>query len=63
MLHVCFLKIRSNCTIHFNNRCHVIVTDPNLFKKLQEPTDEENDMLDLAFGLTETYLKSELLMT
>lgn len=22
---------------------------------MEEPSDEENDMLDLAFGLTETY--------
>jgi len=34
--------------------CHVIVKDPILFSKLPEATDEENDMLDLAFGLTET---------
>lgn len=34
--------------------CHVIV-DPKFYSKLPEPTDEENDMLDLAFGLTETY--------
>jgi len=34
--------------------CHVIVKDPNLYKKLGEPSDEENDMLDLAFGLTAT---------
>ena len=33
--------------------CHVIV-DPEYYEKLEEPTDEENDMLDLAFGLTET---------
>ncbi|CAG8439193.1 7428_t:CDS:2 [Ambispora leptoticha] len=33
--------------------CHVIV-DPKYYEKLDEPTDEENDMLDLAFGLTET---------
>ena len=33
--------------------CHVIV-DPAYFDLLDEPTDEENDMLDLAFGLTET---------
>ncbi|RIA93294.1 2Fe-2S ferredoxin-type domain-containing protein [Glomus cerebriforme] len=33
--------------------CHVIV-DPKYYDKLEEPTDEENDMLDLAFGLTET---------
>lgn len=33
--------------------CHVIV-DPKFYDKLPEPDDEENDMLDLAFGLTET---------
>ncbi|RGB34832.1 2Fe-2S ferredoxin-type domain-containing protein, partial [Rhizophagus diaphanus] len=33
--------------------CHVIV-EPEYYDKLEEPTDEENDMLDLAFGLTET---------
>ena len=33
--------------------CHVIL-DQGVFDKLEEPTDEENDMLDLAFGLTET---------
>ncbi|KAJ3184078.1 hypothetical protein HDU85_001929 [Gaertneriomyces sp. JEL0708] len=34
--------------------CHVIV-DQEHYDKLEEPSDEENDMLDLAFGLTETY--------
>lgn len=34
--------------------CHVIVQDPELYDKLDEPDDDENDMLDLAFGLTET---------
>ncbi|KAJ0924625.1 putative biotin synthase, ABC-type xenobiotic transporter [Helianthus annuus] len=34
--------------------CHVIVMDVEHYNKLEEPTDEENDMLDLAFGLTET---------
>jgi ferredoxin len=34
--------------------CHVIVEDPALFARLPEPDDDENDMLDLAFGLTET---------
>eukprot|EP00286_Rhodomonas_abbreviata_P009505 CAMPEP_0181330758 /NCGR_PEP_ID=MMETSP1101-20121128/24100_1 /TAXON_ID=46948 /ORGANISM="Rhodomonas abbreviata, Strain Caron Lab Isolate" /LENGTH=174 /DNA_ID=CAMNT_0023440095 /DNA_START=188 /DNA_END=712 /DNA_ORIENTATION=- len=33
--------------------CHVIL-DGELFDSLEEPTDDENDMLDLAFGLTET---------
>ncbi|KAF3781904.1 Adrenodoxin-like protein 2 [Nymphaea thermarum] len=34
--------------------CHVIVMDTEFYNKLDEPVDEENDMLDLAFGLTET---------
>ena len=33
--------------------CHVIV-DPKWFDRLDEPTEEEEDMLDLAFGLTHT---------
>ncbi|OJD12089.1 hypothetical protein AJ78_07266 [Emergomyces pasteurianus Ep9510] len=34
--------------------CHVIVEDPDMYDKMAEPDDDENDMLDLAFGLTET---------
>ncbi|KGN44266.2 uncharacterized protein LOC101213225 [Cucumis sativus] len=34
--------------------CHVIVMDMDYYNKIEEPVDEENDMLDLAFGLTET---------
>ncbi|KAJ3003861.1 hypothetical protein HKX48_001526, partial [Thoreauomyces humboldtii] len=33
--------------------CHVILEDRH-YDLLEEPTDEENDMLDLAFGLTQT---------
>eukprot|EP01102_Stenamoeba_stenopodia_P009602 TRINITY_DN2845_c1_g1_i1.p1 TRINITY_DN2845_c1_g1~~TRINITY_DN2845_c1_g1_i1.p1 ORF type:complete len:204 (-),score=40.56 TRINITY_DN2845_c1_g1_i1:66-623(-) len=33
--------------------CHVIM-EKNFYDMLPEPTDEENDMLDLAFGLTDT---------
>ncbi len=33
--------------------CHVIV-HPEGFSKLEEATEDEEDMLDLAFGLTET---------
>ena len=33
--------------------CHVILQD-NIYDKLDEPNDDEYDMLDLAFGLTET---------
>ncbi|TIC25813.1 hypothetical protein E3Q08_03564 [Wallemia mellicola] len=33
--------------------CHVIL-EPEVFDQLEEPSDDENDMLDLAFGLTDT---------
>lgn len=33
--------------------CHVIV-DPEWYAKLSEATEDEEDMLDLAFGLTQT---------
>lgn len=33
--------------------CHVIVDD-KWFSKLEEATEDEEDMLDLAFGLTKT---------
>eukprot|EP00483_Globobulimina_turgida_P005391 UN05401 len=33
--------------------CHVILED-NIYDKLDEPNDDEYDMLDLAFGLKET---------
>ncbi len=33
--------------------CHVIV-DPGWFAKLSAPTEDEEDMLDLAFGLEKT---------
>ena len=33
--------------------CHIIV-DPAFFEKLDEATEEEEDMLDLAFGLQHT---------
>ena len=33
--------------------CHLIFSEED-YKKLEEPTDEELDMLDLAYGLTET---------
>ena len=33
--------------------CHVVV-GPEWFPKLEEPTEDEEDMLDLAFGLTHT---------
>lgn len=33
--------------------CHIIV-DPDWFDMLPDPTEDEEDMLDLAFGLAET---------
>ncbi|KAI0653718.1 2Fe-2S ferredoxin-type domain-containing protein [Cubamyces menziesii] len=33
--------------------CHVIL-DPEVYDQLPEPEDDENDMLDMAFGLTDT---------
>lgn len=33
--------------------CHVIV-DKEFYTKLNEPSEDEEDMLDLAFGLTNT---------
>jgi len=34
--------------------CHIIVEDEDMFDKIPEADDDENDMLDLAFGLQET---------
>lgn len=34
--------------------CHVIFEEEGLYNRLPEPSEEENDMLDLAFGLTPT---------
>lgn len=33
--------------------CHVVVEE-KFFNQLEEPTEDEEDMLDLAFGLTHT---------
>jgi 2Fe-2S ferredoxin len=43
--------------------CHVIV-DPDWFGKLARPTEDEEDMLDLAFGLEKTSrLGCQIVMT
>ena len=43
--------------------CHVIV-DKKWFKKLEKPSEDEEDMLDLAFGLTKTSrLGCQIVMT
>jgi 2Fe-2S ferredoxin len=34
--------------------CHIIVEEKEFYDKLEEATEEEEDMLDLAFGLTHT---------
>ncbi|KAI0123192.1 2Fe-2S ferredoxin-type domain-containing protein [Xylariales sp. AK1849] len=34
--------------------CHVIVLDDAYYDRMPEPDDDENDMLDLAFGLRDT---------
>jgi 2Fe-2S ferredoxin len=34
--------------------CHVIIEDPKFYKLLDSPSEEEEDMLDLAFGLQAT---------
>lgn len=34
--------------------CHVIIEDEELYNRLPEADDDENDMLDLAHGLCET---------
>ena len=38
----------------FTNSSHMAVQDQELYDQLPEPDDDENDMLDLAYGLTET---------
>ncbi|KAK9761686.1 mitochondrial matrix iron-sulfur protein, variant 2 [Basidiobolus ranarum] len=43
--------------------CHVVIPE-EYYEKLEEPSDEENDMLDLAFGLTDTSrLGCQVIMT
>lgn len=43
--------------------CHIIV-DPDFFDQLPEPSEEEDDMLDLAFGLTHfSRLGCQIVMT
>ena len=43
--------------------CHVVV-DKNYYQKLEEPSEEEEDMLDLAYGLTTTSrLGCQIIMT
>lgn len=34
--------------------CHLVVEDQDWYDKLDPPSEDEEDMLDLAFGLTRT---------
>jgi ferredoxin, 2Fe-2S len=34
--------------------CHIIIEDESVYSSLPAPTEDEDDMLDLAFGLTRT---------
>jgi ferredoxin len=44
--------------------CHVIVEDEKVYNTLEEPSEDEEDMLDLAFGLTATSrLGCQIIMT
>ena len=44
--------------------CHVIVLDQDYYDRIPEPKDDENDMLDLAFDLTErSRLGCQMVMT
>lgn len=51
-VHYLFLYVTP---VRLRSTCHVYL-EPEVFDKLEEPTDDENDMLDLAFGLTEQYV-------
>ncbi|MBF0269253.1 MAG: ferredoxin family 2Fe-2S iron-sulfur cluster binding protein [Alphaproteobacteria bacterium] len=43
--------------------CHIVV-DPKWYGKLKDASDDEEDMLDLAFGLTQTSrLGCQIIMT
>ena len=42
--------------------CHLVI-DPEWYDKIPDPlTEEEQDMLDLAYGLTDTYVRSTCTM-
>lgn len=42
------------CVLAILNTVFAGFQDPAVYAKLKEPDDDENDMLDLAYGLTET---------
>lgn len=42
--------------------CHVVIDEQEMFDKIPEADDDENDMLDLAFGLTETCVVYAIMM-
>ena len=43
-------------SIYKRDKLLIFVQDVEHYNKLEDPTDEENDMLDLAFGLSETWV-------
>ncbi len=52
--HRCDVDIEGACEGSMAcSTCHVIV-DAEWFDRLAEPSEDEEDMLDLAFGLTQT---------
>ena len=53
----CFFPLSGACegTLACST-CHLIFTKEDYDKLPEEPTDEELDMLDLAYGLTDTYV-------
>lgn len=55
--HSCMSKWRQQSRymhIPFASLSQMAVQDQELYDQLPEPDDDENDMLDLAYGLTET---------
>eukprot|EP00300_Choanocystis_sp_HF-7_P034656 c47565_g1_i1.p1 GENE.c47565_g1_i1~~c47565_g1_i1.p1 ORF type:complete len:171 (+),score=26.14 c47565_g1_i1:39-515(+) len=54
LAHECDVDLEGACEGSLAcSTCHVIL-QKHVYDGLPEPTDEENDMLDLAFGLTDT---------
>jgi len=53
LVHVCFVSGACEGTLACST-CHLIFSEHNYNKLPQKPTDEELDMLDLAYGLSDT---------
>ena len=54
--HANYVELEGACEASLAcSTCHVIVEQEQMYSEaMPEPSDEENDMLDLSFGLTET---------